>query len=371
MRARILLVSLLFAAACGPSPAASGDTSGDPGAGGSGQASGGVGGEPGQGGHAPGGQGGQGGQGGSEPPADVCDPYAPRAPAPELLVGPKGLEGPILGLIEGAKKTVDVTMYQLDRKSFVGALVAAHGRGVRVRVILDETQSVNVGARAELESAGIEVKGGSAEFKHDHAKVLLFDGEAAVVMSANLNGYSMSSERNYGIVDRDPADVSDLVAIFERDWAGEGELDLSCTRLVVSPVNARARIAAHIEGAKESLDLAVMYVSDDGIRAALKARAKAGVPVRVLLASPDWIDANEATAAELKAAGVQTRYLKSYELHAKLVVADGVPFVGSENLSYTSLEKNREVGLFVTEAEPAAAVVAHFEADWKAGVSAP
>ena len=65
----------------------------------------------------------------------------------------------------------------------------------------------------------------------------------------------------------------------------------------------------------------------------------------MLLANPEWIDNNPATAAELKAAGVQTRYLYAAELHAKLVIADGVALVGSENMSFNSLENNREVGM--------------------------
>ena len=49
-------------------------------------------------------------------------------------------------------------------------------------------------------------------------------------------------------------------------------------------------------------------------------------------------------------------------------MADGVAFVGSENMSWTSLEKNREVGLFVTEPEPAAVIQQQVEADWAAGI---
>jgi phosphatidylserine/phosphatidylglycerophosphate/cardiolipin synthase-like enzyme len=61
------------------------------------------------------------------------------------------------------------------------------------------------------------------------------------------------------------------------------------------------------------------------------------------------------------------KFLKTAQLHAKLVVADGIPFVGSQNYSWTSMTKNREIGLFVTEPTPQAAITAQFEADWRAG----
>ncbi|MEQ9324311.1 MAG: phospholipase D-like domain-containing protein [Polyangiaceae bacterium] len=58
-------------------------------------------------------------------------------------------------------------------------------------------------------------------------------------------------------------------------------------------------------------------------------------------------------------------------MHAKLVMADRVPFVGSQNLSTNALENNREIGVVVTEPAPAATIAAQFEADWAAGTVAP
>lgn len=302
------------------------------------------------------------------PPA--CDPYLARTPAPELFIGPSGLEARIAALVDGATSSIALMMYELDPSDVVDALVAAAGRGVAVRVLLDRNQDGNATARDQLAAAGIEVRDAATNFTYYHAKVMILDGQTAVIMSANLNGYSFSSERNYGVVDRDPQDVADAAAIFEADWAG-GAVDLSCTRLVVSPVNSRQRLQGLVSGATTSLDLAVMYLSDNQVRAAVLERAGAGVAVRVLLADPGWIDSNVQTAMELTAAGVPVKYLTAWELHAKLVIADGVAFVGSENFSWTSLDRNREVGLFVVEPDPAAQAGAQFETDWAAGVVAP
>jgi phosphatidylserine/phosphatidylglycerophosphate/cardiolipin synthase-like enzyme len=51
-----------------------------------------------------------------------------------------------------------------------------------------------------------------------------------------------------------------------------------------------------------------------------------------------------------------------------VIVADGArAYVGSENLSQTSLDKNREVGLVVTDASSIAPLVSSFETDWTGG----
>jgi phosphatidylserine/phosphatidylglycerophosphate/cardiolipin synthase-like enzyme len=180
----------------------------------------------------------------------------------------------------------------------------------------------------------------------------------------------MTSERNYGVIDHDPEDVADLEAVFAADWSEDAAdyPDLDCTRLLVAPVNARSRLLELVNSAASTLDFSVMYLSDDQVVNAVRQRAAAGVAVRVLLADPAWIGDNADTAVELAAAGIPVRFLERYELHAKLVIGDGVAFVGSENFSWTSLDRNREVGVLVTEPGPAGAAAAQFAADWAAGV---
>ncbi len=319
-----------------------------------------------------GGAGGGGGDvGGTGAGAPACDMWSERGIAPEVFIGPTGVQQLLISQIDAATTSVDLMMYLLSCSPCVDALIAAQNRGVAVRVLLDGKQSDNDAALSALLAAAVPVRSGPDEFTNYHSKLLLIDRQAATVMSSNMNAYSFGSERNYGVVDRDPQDVEQLLAIFERDWAGEGEIDTSCTRLIVSPQNARSRILELISSASQTLDLGVMYVSDAEVKQAIKGKVAQGVVVRVLLAMPEWIDGNAATAQELSAAGAQTKYLYSYELHAKLIVADGVPFVGSENMSFTSLEKNREIGLLVSEAASASLIVQQFEADWTAGSSAP
>lgn len=297
-----------------------------------------------------------------------CDPMTARSPAPELLIGPTQFEKNIDALIAAEEKSIDVLIYEIDTKSIIDALVAAHRRGVKVRLVVDRNESAP--AKTTLKNAGIEVKDSSPAFTYQHAKVMLFGSQAkALVLSGNLNDYTMKGERNYAVIDTDRQDVSELHALFERDWSDQGDVDVSCTKLVIAPLNAKERLLALINGAKKTLDLAVMYATERDTVAAIKAKAAAGVAVRVLLADPAWIDGNAATAADLAAAKIPVKYFKSLDLHAKLVVGDGAALIGSENLSYNSLTANREVGIIATETPVVDGVKAQFEKDWAAGVA--
>ena len=301
------------------------------------------------------------------PRPESCDPYEARATTPPLYIGPTGLEDKVVALIAAAKTSIDMMMYEIDEQPIIDALVAAQKRGVAVRFVGDHAE--NAAAKTTLTAAGVQVHDASAIFPYYHVKVTIIDKARALVGSPNMNSYSMNSERNYAVVDSDWDDLADLQTIFDNDFAGKSTApDLKCTRLLVSPVNAHQRLLDLVKSAK-TLDLSVMYVTDPQIAQAVKDRLAAGVPVRVLLADPTWIQGNAQSAADLAAAKVPVKYYEKLDLHAKLVVTDKAAFVGSENLSTNSLDQNREVGVIVTNPEPLAAIRKQFETDWGAGVA--
>jgi phosphatidylserine/phosphatidylglycerophosphate/cardiolipin synthase-like enzyme len=165
-------------------------------------------------------------------------------------------------------------------------------------------------------------------------------------------------------VDKDAFDVKTLVTLFDADRAHQVP-DLSCTRLIISPANARARHLELLKAAQQTLTIESMQFSDGQVRQAVLERQQAGVAVRVLLAAPSWVSANASAGAWLKAHGVLARWRSSPSVHVKTFVIDGkTAFFGSENLSSTSLDKNREVGLATTEADALQLISSTFESDW-------
>ena len=305
------------------------------------------------------------------PTGEGCTARSPRTVVPEAFAGPAGLQARLVGLIDSAQATLDVQMYLFTVRPLADRIVAAKARGVTVRVILDPDEAGNAAVMPTLDAGQIAVRQATKLYPYSHAKYLVIDGTTAVIMSMNFNGDAMSNERNYGIVDRDPEDVADLGAIFTMDWAAAGNesavpADLGCTRLVVSPDNARVRILELIGSATTTLDVEAMYVSETTVRNAIGAAKARGVSVRVMLEDVTSAE-NSSTAAYLKTQGIPVHDVTNqFFLHAKLIVADGVAFVGSQNFSTSGLTKNREVGALVFEPAATAVITEQFTTDWAA-----
>lgn len=299
----------------------------------------------------------------------ACDPAAPRAMAPEVIVGPgsgaQSLEERVVAAIDGATRSIDVHMYTFTVDRVADRLVAADRRGAPVRVILDGSQTGASSTRSRLEAGGVDVKLASTSFPNAHAKYMVLDGASNFILSGNFTLAGFDDQRNYAVVDRDPEDVADLAAIFAADWNGQAAA-LGCTRLVVTPGDARSRILAFIAAATTTLDVEIYYISDSAVRVAIIQAQSRGVAVRVLLADPADMSENATTATTLRDAGVPVRVLTPPVIHAKMIVADGVALIGSHNMSSTSLRDNREVGVLVREGNAVAPALAQFNSDWSA-----
>lgn len=297
------------------------------------------------------------------PPA--CEATSPRPGKVEVVVTPDDGDARAIALIASAKTSIEVTIYQLSSRNVIAALVAASQRRVKVRVIQDWRES-SPRTHATLGDAGVLVKTSSREFNYTHQKSILVDAKTAFVFSGNLDRQSFTSGRNFGVVLDDPDDAADFLELFEADWAARAP-NLTCTRLVVAPVNARARVLALIASAKKTLDVEAMYVTDGPVVNAIVAAQKRGVAVRVLLNDPahDLGDSSWAVS-RFGPAGITVRRSGPLFVHAKLLVVDGAhAFVGSENFSDNSLDENREAGLVVSSpSADVARIVATFASDW-------
>ena len=298
------------------------------------------------------------------PDGTGCTALTPRTQPVESFIGPTGLEMKMGALIDGAQSTLDVQMYLFTVTSIAQKIVAAKQRGVVVRMLLDKDEAGNANVTPTFTQAGVNWKWAPSLYTFSHAKYMVIDKQQAVIMSMNWNLDAMRNERNYGIVDRDIEDVADVQAIFDQDWAlangtSNQPANLMCTRLVVSPTNSKTRLLEHIKSATTNLDVEVMYVSETTIRDAIIAAKQRGVAVRVIMNEP-----TDPAVASFKAAGIVVKTPATFFLHAKLIVADQVAFVGSENMSFTSLTKNREVGALVFEPTAFAPIQSQFDADW-------
>ena len=299
------------------------------------------------------------------PVTPACSPSVPRTTPLEVSVLPDAGATPFVSVLQRATKTIRVMVYQMGTGPILDTLEAKAKAGVNVQVILDVVQKdTNEKYMTCLLAAGANVIWSDAKFQYMHAKLIIVDEKEAVISTGNYAAFRMNMERNYAVRDADPADLDVLVKLFDADFARK-EPDLTCTRLLVSPVNAKQRLLDFIATAKKEVLVESMQLADQDVRSALAARKSAGADVRVLLADPSWIDANADAAAFLAGKGIPARHMKEPGVHTKAVVVDGTTaYAGSINFSWTSLTKNREVGVLVDEASNVASMRSTFEKDW-------
>lgn len=303
--------------------------------------------------------------------AALCvPPQASRSPPAAVAVLPDEGLAPYLATINKAQRSLRVFSYLMGSGDVLDALKQKAMAGLSVRVILDQGQSANQKYATQLTDAGATVLWSDPRWSYMHAKVLIADDSEATVSTGNYSAYYNGRERNFVVTLRDPVDLKDLSDLFEADWARK-EPSLGCTRLLVSPINSKARLLLLVRSARKTLIIESMQFAETELRGAVAERKAAGVDVRVLLADPSWITANTAAAAFLQQQGIPVRWLASPDAHVKALVVDadaeGLAYAGSENLSYTSLTRNREVGVILSEPAAVKTIRDTFEKDWATG----
>jgi cardiolipin synthase A/B len=295
-----------------------------------------------------------------------------------VFIEPDARATPILHAIEHATTSVWVESYLLTDTEVIQALESAANRGVDVRVLLELSPygegSVSPQLTIErLQAAGVKAEGANPRFRYTHAKTLVVDRTTAFIMTCNLTlsglgGSRSATNRDYGIIDTDPADVKEAEAVFQADWARTTP-EQPDPNLVVSPVDARSKLTTLLASAHSQVLLEDEELVDQQIDVQLEAAAKRGVDVQVVLPAPSGTSAN-AELAPLLAAGVHIRYSSRLYMHAKMIVEDSSRgFVGSENFSADSLDDNREVGVLLSNHDVLVTLTDTFDMDWS--VSSP
>ena len=309
--------------------------------------------------------------GSTSPAVQAAGPVSAGSGALRVLSEPQAGLSAIYALINGAKSSIELTMYTLRDTTAENDRAAAARRRVDVRVILDQhlEKKFNTASYGFLSKHGVHVTWAPSGTTY-HQKTLTVDNKTSVVMTLNMNSADYATTRDFAVFDTTPADVSAIVATFNADFAHKKITPPDGADLVWSPTNSQAAILAVINSAKRTLSVENEEMGDPVITSALEAAARRGVKVTIIMtAQKDYDSAFSA----LEKAGAQVRTYrdstKVLYIHAKAVVADAglsdrQMFVGSENFSAASLRRNRELGIRTTSNPLVSAVSAVLAADY-------
>jgi cardiolipin synthase A/B len=306
---------------------------------------------------------------------------SPGVQGVRVFVEPNDGDRVITSAIAGAKKSILLEMYLLTERKVISALEEAAQRGIDVRVMLEMHPygSGSISPREtldRLQAAGVKAEGTNPSFALTHEKGMVIDGSTAYIMTSNftasaLGSSSYTENREYGIIDNNGQDVQAVSTIFNADW-NRTSPQINDSNLVVSPVNSRSAFEALIKSARKTLLIEAEEMQDSDIEQAIVSAQQRGVKVQVILPSPSSSsssdstgDSNSSGISTISSAGVQVKEDPRLYMHAKMMLVDGQrAFVGSENISTASLERNRELGILVSDKGVLSTLQQTFQQDW-------
>lgn len=276
-----------------------------------------------------------------------------------LIILPDDSAKPVLDAIGASTRSVRIKMFAFNHVALLEAVVAAHRRGVDVKVMLNperrDGETDNDVARETLQRFGIEVRASNPAFDLTHEKSMIVDDDLAFVESLNWTEENFTVTRDYAVVTPSAYEVAEIIDCFEADWAREDFDPGGGAHLIWCPTNGRHRIAEFIDGAKHSLFVQNERYQDPVIIERLVRAAHRGVKVHVMARAAHHLKSGKLLEGVsgmriLDDVGIKIHRLKHMKLHAKMILADHErAIVGSINFSPGSFDHRRELAIEVTD----------------------
>ena len=286
-----------------------------------------------------------------------------------------GPDWALAAAMDSARQSIDVAVYSLNLWSIRDALISAHRRGVRVRVVT-ESDNILGPEIAEIERAGIPVIGDRREtLMHD--KFVVIDRQEVWTGSMNLTVGSAYDDNNNLIrlqsapvaseftLEFDEMFVEDLFGPLSLVGAPHGRLPVGATSVEVlfAPEDrVAARLTELIRGASSSIDFLAYTFTSDALADAMLERARTGVRVRGVF-ERDMADSLGSEFPRLRQAGIKVRQDGNWGLmHHKVLLIDGRTVVtGSYNFTRSAEEGNDETVVLLDDPSVARAFQQEFE----------
>lgn len=289
--------------------------------------------------------------------------------------------------IEAATLTIDFAIYGLSRSPMIlDALDAAIARGVTVRGVVDANGAGIYSYRHSHLLEEVLEAGALVTDQHDalmHNKFFVFDGTSVWTASANLSETDLHAEYNCNVAlhIRSEGLARVFTEEFEQMHGGRFHQskrsnlphiiprleDGTLIQAYFSPADSTMEraILSTIDGAAQTLDIAMYYLTDARVIQALANAQQRGVAIRMIL------DAEGAANAysihpQLRQLGIPVKVENwGGKSHMKAMTADGyVTLLGSQNWTLAGDSANDENVLRIENEALAEAFLAHFEEDW-------
>ena len=196
--------------------------------------------------------------------------------------------------------------------------------------------------------------------RYDHAKYVIIDDEAFFVGGMNFEDRFVTMDafgsawQDYLIELHD----KEVVSLVRKRLRGAPFLASRSLDVILNDARGvphrrfelKKEILKLLNAATTSVTIAMAYIGDKEMTAALASLARKGVPARLLIPARANVqhDMNFRVARELRAAGVKV-FLCKKMLHAKIVLVDGTVLLGSANLNKQAMTRVGELDIYATD----------------------
>lgn len=299
--------------------------------------------------------------GGSSPAAGRTEtPTQAVSPFDVYFSTPGGSSNPQTDLvrsIQNAQKTIAAAMFSISLPDVCDALVAAHKRGVEVRLVM-ETETINGECPRRLESSGIRIVDDRLNGLM-HNKFVVIDGKEVWTGSMNLTRTGAYTDHNNLVripsIDAASYYLVEFDEMYREYLFGPGgrtnpqqkpvEVDGKRVEIYFSPEDdTAARIVELLNQAETSIHFLTFSFTSDEIAGAMLLRWRSGVDVRGVF-DREQAESNKGTEyPRLKQFGLDVR-LDNFDgaLHDKVILIDGkIVITGSYNFGYNAENINDE-----------------------------
>jgi phosphatidylserine/phosphatidylglycerophosphate/cardiolipin synthase-like enzyme len=298
----------------------------------------------------------------------------PQSPLASQVTG--GPDGPLAAAIDSARLTVDVAIYSLSLNSVRDALIHAHKRGVRVRMVM-ESENLDRSDPQKLKDAGIPILGDRREgLMHD--KFVVIDNSEVWMGSMNFTDTGGYTDNNNLMRIRSVKMAENYTKEFEEMFVNDKfgpdvvaetpnprvTLDDTPIDVYFSPDDGvQAGLLDLVNNAQKSIYFMAFSFTSDEIGSAVRNRAQDGVAVAGVMET-EQVKSNIGTEFDpFKQASLDVlQDGNEGQMHHKVMIIDeNTVIFGSYNFTQSAETRNDENLIVVYNEIIAAQFLAEFQ----------
>lgn len=326
-----------------------------------------------------------GGSGGAAPvqssasSGDYFSVYFTTPANPDEGIRTGGNDEILVEALNGATQTIDIAAFEFNLQSMADALIAAHERGVRVRMVDDDEHTEDSDQMEEVRDAGIPVVDDERSALM-HNKFIVIDSEVVFLGSMNFTENGVYRNNNNLVRIASPELASNYSTEFEEMFS-DGAFGPSSPaqtpfpQIMIGDVllenyfspedDPLVKLVELTGQAQRSIHFMSFSFTEDSLGEVVRERGNNGVEIMGIFeqrgANTEFSECNA-----LLDAGHDVRLDGNpYTFHHKVIIIDGAILItGSFNYSSNATESNDENVLIVHDPTVAAAYETEFQARW-------